>query len=64
MAVPLQVGGEIVAVVLGGNVVLRPPAGEAVARLARETGLDLRKLQAASGAIPIWPRNRGDCPHG
>jgi GAF domain-containing protein len=58
LAVPLRVAGEIVAVVLGGNVALRPLAEEAVARLARETGLDLEKLQAASGAIPIWPEER------
>lgn len=58
LAVPLQVDGETVAVVLGGNVALRPLAEEAVARLARDTGLDLAKLQAAAGAIPIWPEDR------
>ncbi|MBO8128872.1 MAG: PocR ligand-binding domain-containing protein, partial [Peptococcaceae bacterium] len=58
LAVPLWVGGEIVAVVLGGNVALRPLAEETVARLVRETGLDLRKLRAAAGAVPIWPEER------
>ncbi|SHI94859.1 HD domain-containing phosphohydrolase [Desulfofundulus thermosubterraneus] len=58
LAVPLRVAGEIVAVMLGGNVALRPPAEEAVVRLARETGLDPGKLQAAAGAMPIWPEER------
>lgn len=58
LAVPVEVAGEIVAVVLGGNVALGPLAAEAVARLARETGLDLEKLQAAAEAVPTWPEER------
>lgn len=58
LAVPLQVDGETVAVVLGGKVALGPLTEEAVARLARDTGLNLAKLQAAAGAIPIWPEDR------
>ncbi|KKM08661.1 phosphohydrolase [Clostridiales bacterium PH28_bin88] len=58
LAVPLHVAGEIVAVVLGGNVALRPLADEAVVRLARETGLDPEKLLVAAGEVPVWPEER------
>ncbi|MEW6048592.1 MAG: PocR ligand-binding domain-containing protein, partial [Bacillota bacterium] len=58
LAVPLQAAGEAVAVVLGGNVALRPLAEEAVARLARETGIDPEKLLEAAGAVPLWAEER------
>ncbi len=54
MAVPLSVAGETVAVILGGNVALRPLVEEEVARLARETGIDREKLLAAARAVPLW----------
>ncbi|HHV54711.1 MAG TPA: hypothetical protein GXX55_04605 [Firmicutes bacterium] len=40
VAVPLQVAGETVAVVLAGNVALRPLTEEAVAQLARKAGIE------------------------
>ncbi|HHV55410.1 MAG TPA: GAF domain-containing protein [Firmicutes bacterium] len=58
VAVPLQVAGETVAVVIGGNVALRPLAREAVTRLARETGIDLKRLLEAAGAVPLWTEER------
>lgn|GEM_PF-4717294 len=58
LAVPLRVADETVAVVLGGNVALRPLGEEAVARLARETGLDPGELGAAADALPVWPEER------
>lgn len=58
LAVPLHVAGEIVAVVLGGNVALRPLAVDAVVQLARETGLDPEKLLVAAGEVPVWPEER------
>jgi putative nucleotidyltransferase with HDIG domain len=58
LAVPLQVDGETVAVVLSGNVALRPLAEEAVVRLAREAGMDPEKLLEAAGAVPLWTEER------
>ncbi|NPV29904.1 MAG: HD domain-containing protein [Firmicutes bacterium] len=58
LAVPLRVGGEIAAVALGGGVALRPLREEAAARLARETGLGLKKLREAAGAVPVWTEER------
>ncbi|MFZ5925253.1 MAG: PocR ligand-binding domain-containing protein [Bacillota bacterium] len=58
LAVPLQVAGETIAVVLGGNVALRPLAEEAVARLARETGIDREELLAVARAVPVWTQER------
>ena len=57
-AVPLQVAGETVAVVLVGNVTLRPLAQEAVAHLAVEMGIDPEKLLAAAHAVPVWTQER------
>ncbi len=58
LAAPVAVTDNAAVVLLGGNVALRPPAEEALVRLARETGLDLGKLQAAAGVIPVWPEER------
>lgn len=58
LAVPLQVAGETVAVVLGGNVALGQLAEEAVLRLAQETGVDAEELVAAARAVPIVSRER------
>lgn len=43
---------------MSGNVALKPLAEEAVARLARETGIDREELLAASKTIPVWPEER------
>ncbi|MEW6046088.1 MAG: HD domain-containing phosphohydrolase [Bacillota bacterium] len=58
LAVPLRVAGETVAVALGGNVAVRPLADDAVARLARETGVDPEELLEAVGTVPIWTEER------
>lgn len=58
LAVPLRVDGETVAVVLGGNIALRPLAEEAVVRLAREAGMDPEKLLEAARAVPLWTEER------
>ncbi|MFZ5898914.1 MAG: HD domain-containing phosphohydrolase [Bacillota bacterium] len=58
LAAPVAITDNAAVVLLGGNVALRPPAEEALARLARETGLDLGKLQAAAGVVPVWPEER------
>ncbi len=58
LAVPVRVGGETVAVMLGGNVTLEPPPREAVVRLAREVGLDPEELLAAAAEVPVWTEDR------
>ncbi|MEW5897881.1 MAG: PocR ligand-binding domain-containing protein, partial [Bacillota bacterium] len=58
LGVPLQVAGETVAVLMGGNVALQPLAQDAVAQLARETGIDEKELLAAAKTVPIWTEER------
>ncbi|WP_194174863.1 HD domain-containing phosphohydrolase, partial [Desulfofundulus thermobenzoicus] len=58
LVVPLRVAGETVAVLIGGNVALQPLAEEAVAQLARETGIDRKELLSAAKTVPIWPEER------
>lgn len=58
LAVPLRVSGETVAVVLGGNVAVRPLPEETVMQLARETGIDPEKLLEAAGVVPVWTEER------
>lgn len=58
LAVPFRVAGEIVAVLLGGNVALKPLTEEVVAQLARETGIDREELLAAAKTVPLWPEKR------
>ncbi|HHY38237.1 MAG TPA: HD domain-containing protein, partial [Clostridia bacterium] len=58
LAVPLQVAGETVAVILCGNVALRPLAKEGLAGLAREAGIDPEKLVSAAKAVPLWTEER------
>jgi putative nucleotidyltransferase with HDIG domain len=58
LVVPLKMAGETVAVILGGNVALRPMVEEEVARLARETGIDPDKLLEAAGTVPLWTEER------
>ncbi|ACX52312.1 metal dependent phosphohydrolase [Ammonifex degensii KC4] len=58
LAVPLQVAEEVVAVLVGGGVVLKPLAEEAVAELARKTGIDREELLAAAKTIPVWAEGR------
>ncbi|MGI9861866.1 PocR ligand-binding domain-containing protein, partial [Moorella naiadis] len=58
LAVPLRVAGETVAVLVGGNAALQPLTEEAVAQLARETGIDQEELLAAAKTVPVWPEER------
>ncbi len=58
LAVPLQVAGEAVAVLLCGSVVLAPLSEEAVGRVAAELGLDPEELWAAAQTVPLWSEDR------
>lgn len=58
LAVPLRVAGETVAVLVGGNVTLKPLTEERVAELARETGIDREELWAAAQTVSLWPEER------
>lgn len=58
MAVPLRVAGETAAVLVGGSIVLKPLTEEAVAEVARETGIELGELLAAAKTVPVWTEER------
>ncbi|QGP94081.1 Sensory domain found in PocR [Neomoorella glycerini] len=58
LAVPLRVAGETVAVLVGGSAALQPLTEEAVAQLARETGIDREELLAAARTVPLWSEER------
>jgi len=58
LGAPLQVAGETVAVLIGGNLALQPLTEDAVAQLARETSINREELLAAAKTIPIWPEER------
>ncbi|MBE3519056.1 MAG: PocR ligand-binding domain-containing protein [Firmicutes bacterium] len=57
-AVPIRVSGETVAVVLGGNVAVRPPGQETVTRLVRETGIDAERILEAAAMVKVWTEER------
>ncbi|WP_027357464.1 HD domain-containing phosphohydrolase [Desulfofundulus thermocisternus] len=58
LATPLNVAGELAAVLVGGSVALQEPAKEAVLQLARETGIGHEELLAAAIKVPVWSEER------
>lgn len=58
LAVPLRVMGETVTVLLSGSIALKPIRKEAVAKLAREAGINREELLAAAQTVPLWPEER------
>ncbi len=58
LATPLNVAGELAAVLVGGSVALQELAEEAILQLARETGIDHEELLAAAIKVPVWSEER------
>ncbi|MCS5695566.1 HD domain-containing phosphohydrolase [Desulfofundulus thermocisternus] len=58
LATPLNVEGELAAVLVGGSVALQELAKEAVLQLARETGIGHEELLAATMKVPVWSEER------
>ncbi|MBE3585474.1 MAG: PocR ligand-binding domain-containing protein [Thermoanaerobacter sp.] len=58
LATPLNVEGELAAVLVGGSVALQELAKEAVLQLARETGIGHEELLAAAMKVPVWSEER------
>ncbi|MDQ0286033.1 putative nucleotidyltransferase with HDIG domain [Desulfofundulus luciae] len=58
LATPLNVAGELAAVLMGGSVALQELAKEAVLQLARETGIGHEELLAAAIKVPVWSEER------
>ena len=58
LAMPLNVAGKPVAVLVSGSIALQPLAQDRVAQMARETGIAEKELLAVAKKMPIWSDER------